>query len=172
MKNNLYQLNKSLKTLYTVFLIVLSIGVGLGIIYIYLTTSMTPEGTEIRYAGDEQTSDFDNNIDVQENFPKSFTDLVSHAHSHVIQFSLIFFLTALLFEKNSIIKGKWKRFCMIEGFISILFTFGGFFLIRFIDRSFSYLVIFSSTIMYLTFYFMVFICLYELIFKKKIIKGE
>ena len=166
MTKNLYELNSSLKTLLICFLVVLSIGVALGILYIYLTTSMTIEGTEIRYAGDIVADEYDPEIDVLENYPKSFTELVSHAHKHVVQFTFIFFLTALIFERNSIVSGKLKRFLMIEGFISIILTFGGFFLIRFLSRDFSYLVIFSSTFMYLTFYLMVSICLHELFFKK------
>ena len=138
----------------------------MGMAYIYLTTSMTIDGTETRYAGDNMPEDFDPDIDVLENPPKSALELVSHAHNHIIMFSFIFFLTALIFERNSIIRGKWKRLLMIEAFASILITFGGFFLIRFLDRSFSYLVITSSSIMYLSFYIMVCICLYELIFIK------
>ena len=171
MSKNLYELNSSLKTLLTCFLIVLSIGVALGILYIYLTTSMTIEGTETRYAGDIVEKDYDPDIDVLENYPKSFTELVSHAHKHVVQFTFIFFLTALIFERNSIVSGKLKRFLMIEGFGSIILTFGGFFLIRFLSRDFSYLVIFSSTFMYLTFYTMVIFCLYELFFKKPKIRS-
>ena len=166
MTKNLYELNSSLKTLLICFLVVLSIGVALGILYIYLTTSMTIEGTEIRYAGDIVADEYDPEIDVLENYPKSFTELVSHAHKHVVQFTFIFFLTALIFERNSIVSGKLKRFLMIEGFISIILTFGGFFLIRFLSRDFSYLVIFSSSLMYLTFFLMVSFCLYELFFKK------
>lgn len=166
MTKNLYELNSSLKTLLICFLVVLSIGVALGILYIYLTTSMTIEGTEIRYAGDIVADEYDPEIDVLENYPKSFTELVSHAHKHVVQFTFIFFLTALIFERNSIVSGKLKRFLMIEGFISIILTFGGFFLIRYLSRDFSYLVIFSSTLMYVTFYLMVSFCLYELFFKK------
>ncbi len=166
MENKLYQLNKNLKALCISFLIVLSIGVGMGMIYIYFTTSMTIEGTETRYAGDNTPDGFDPEIDVLENPPKSALELVSHAHSHIISFSFIFFLTAWIFEKNSIITGKWKRILMIEAFASILLTFGGFFLIRFIDRGFSYLVIGSSSIMYISFYIMVLVCLYELIFIK------
>ena len=166
MESNLYQLNKNLKALYISFLIVLSIGVTMGMVYIYLTTSMSIEGTEVRYAGDSEPEDFDPDIDVLENSPKSALELVSHAHSHIVSFSFIFFLTALIFEKNSIVTGKLKRFLMIEAFISIILTFGGFFLIRFIDRGFSYLVIASSSLMYLSFYVMVLICLYELIFIK------
>ena len=166
MTKNLYEINSSLKTLLICFLVVLSIGVALGILYIYLTTSMTIEGTEIRYAGDIVSDEYDPEIDVLENYPKSFTELVSHAHKHVVQFTFIFFLTALIFERNSIVSGKLKRFLMIEGFISIILTFGGFFLIRFLSRDFSYLVIFSSSLMYLTFFLMVSFCLYELFFKK------
>ena len=127
---------------------------------------MSIEGTEVRYAGDSEPEDFDPDIDVLENPPKSALELVSHAHSHIVSFSFIFFLTALIFERNSIVTGKLKRFLMIEAFISIILTFGGFFLIRFIDRGFSYLVIASSSLMYLSFYVMVLICLYELIFIK------
>tara|TARA_B100000131_G_scaffold321768_1_gene373633 strand:+ start:82 stop:597 length:516 start_codon:yes stop_codon:yes gene_type:complete len=166
MESRLYQLNKNIKALCISFLIVLSIGVTMGMIYIYLTTSMTIDGTEVRYAGDNIPENFDPDIDVLENHPKSILELVSHAHSHIISFAFIFFLTALIFEKTSIITGKWKRALMIEAFISIILTFGGFFLIRFIDRSFSYLVITSSTIMYLSFYIMIGVCLYELIFVK------
>tara|TARA_Y100001968_G_scaffold273810_1_gene266641 strand:- start:80 stop:517 length:438 start_codon:yes stop_codon:yes gene_type:complete len=145
----------------------------MGMIYIYLTTSMTIDGTEVRYAGDKIPENFDPDIDILENHPKSVLELVSHAHNHIIMFSFIFFLTALIFERNSIIKGKWKRLLMIEAFASILITFGGFFLIRFLDRSFSYLVITSSSIMYLSFYIMVGICLYELIFiKNQTLEGE
>ena len=173
MESRLYQLNKNLKALCISFLIVLSIGVAMGMAYIYLTTSMTIDGTETRYAGDNMPEDFDPDIDVLENPPKSTLELVSHAHNHIIMFSFIFFLTALIFERNSIIRGKWKRVLMIEAFSSILITFGGFFLIRFLDRSFSYLVITSSSIMYLSFYIMVCICLYELIFiKNQKLEGE
>ena len=91
MPNNLYQLNKNLKALYLSFLIVLSIGVGMGMIYIYLTTSMTIDGTETRYAGDNMPNDFDPDIDVLENPPKSALELVSHAHSHIIIFISYFF---------------------------------------------------------------------------------
>ena len=73
MTKNLYELNSSLKTLLICFLVVLSIGVALGILYIYLTTSMTIEGTEIRYAGDIVADEYDTEIDVLENYPKSFS---------------------------------------------------------------------------------------------------
>ena len=89
MPNNLYQLNKNLKALYLSFLIVLSIGVGMGMIYIYLTTSMTIDGTETRYAGDNIPDNFDPDIDVLENSPKGFLELVSHAHNHIVSFSFI-----------------------------------------------------------------------------------
>ena len=63
MESRLYQLNKNLKALCISFLIVLSIGVAMGMAYIYLTTSMTIDGTETRYAGDNMPEDFDPDID-------------------------------------------------------------------------------------------------------------
>ena len=89
MRTKLYQLNKNLKALYISFLIVLSIGVTMGMVYIYLTTSMSVQGTETRYAGDSEPEDFDPDIDVLENPPKSALELVSHAHSHIVSFSFI-----------------------------------------------------------------------------------
>lgn len=166
MNKKLYELDNTKKILLACFLIVLSIGVGLGILYVYLTTSMTVEGTEVRYAGDLLGDNYNDEVDILENYPKSFTELVSHSHNHIVQFTFIFFLTALIFERNSIISGYLKRFLMIEGFGSIILTFGGFFLIRFLSRNFSYLVMSSSFLMYLTFYTMVSICLYEIFFKK------
>ena len=51
MKTNLNQLNKALKILLISYLIVLGIGVTTGLIYIYLTTSMSPSGTVEQYIG-------------------------------------------------------------------------------------------------------------------------
>ena len=53
-----------------------------------------------------------------------------------------FVLAPLLFTHsfNSLIKGFWKSFLIIEPFISIIITFGGFFIIRFVNTDFSYII--------------------------------
>ena len=53
MQIKLNQLNKKIKLLLSSYLIVLGIGVTTGLVYIYLTTSMTPSGTVEQYIGTE-----------------------------------------------------------------------------------------------------------------------
>ena len=72
----------------------------------------------------------------------------------------------VIFYFNSIINGKLKTFLMIEPFISTIITFLSLWLIRFINTSFAYLVILSSTLMYLCWFVMIGIAMYELILKK------
>ena len=154
MNNNLSSLNNMLKGLIAVYLVVLSIGVGLGLTYIYMTTNMTPHGMSEQYLG--------NDNDWEPQLPKTVMDLVSHSHDHIVFFSIIFFTLGLIFSMTSVINGFWKIFLIFEPFLSILVTFSGFFIIRFINPYFSYIVIISSVLMYACFYIMVLLILYEL----------
>jgi len=154
MKNTLSSLDKSIKILIGLYLIVSTIGVSLGLSYVYLTTQMTPVGMAEQYLG--------NSNDWAPKLPKTFIDLISHTHDHVVVFSIIFFILGLIFSLNSILKGFWKLFLMFEPFLSIVVTFGGFFVLRFVNGDFAYIIIISSLMMYACFYIMVFISLYEL----------
>ena len=87
-------------------------------------------------------------------------------HNHIISFALIFFLIGIIFYFNTIITGKIKFFLLIEPLISTIFTFSSLWGIRFIDKSFILITILSSSILYLSFYFIVLILLYELLIKK------
>ena len=154
MISTLSSLEKPIKTLIALYLIVSSIGVSLGLSYVYLTTEMSPSGISDRYLGSDS--------DWEPRLPKTFIDLVSHTHSHVVIFSIIFFILGALFSLNSIVKGAWKSFLMFEPFFSIVITFGGFFVLRLLGGLFSYVIIISSLLMYFCFYAMVFILLYDL----------
>ncbi len=159
MKNKLNQLNKNLKFLLASYLIVLGIGVTTGIIYVGITTSMTPGGTIEQYRG--------NDDDWEPKQTKEFVDLISHAHQHIITFSFIFLSIGLIFIRNSIIKNPLKLFLIIEPFFSIIITFGGFFILRYLTPNFVYIIIISSTLMYACFYIMMFISLYDLLIKNE-----
>jgi hypothetical protein len=87
-------------------------------------------------------------------------------HTHIIAFALIFVLLGGLFYYNSIISATWKNVLMIEPLLATLVTFGSIWGIRFIHPAFSYLTILSGSLMYLSFYTMTTILLYDLIFKK------
>ena len=159
MKNKLNQLNKNLKFLLASYLLVLGIGVTTGIIYVGITTSMTLEGTIEQYTG--------NDDDWEPKQTKEFVDLISHAHQHIITFSFIFLSIGLIFIRNSIIKNPLKLFLIIEPFFSIIITFGGFFILRYLTPNFVYIIIISSTLMYACFYIMMFISLYDLLIKNE-----
>ena len=156
---NLKTIDKNLKKLLIYYLVTLGTGFSLGVLYIYLNSEFSSSGMIDQYLG--------NNDEWAPKLPKTLQDLVSHTHEHITMFAIIFLSLALIFLYNNTIKGFWKRFLMLEPFVSIVITFGGFFVIRYITTSFSYVIIISSLMMYICFYIMLFVCLYELIFLNK-----
>ena len=155
----LQTLDKNLKKLLIYYLITLGIGFSLGVLYVYLNSELSSSGMIEQYLG--------NNDEWAPKLPKTLQDLVSHTHEHITMFAIIFLSLALIFAYNNTIKGFWKRFLMLEPFVSIIITFGGFFVIRYITTNFSYIIMITSSIMYICFYIMLFVCLYELILLNK-----
>ena len=141
------------------YLITLGIGFSLGVLYVYLNSEFSSTGMLEQYLG--------NNDEWNPKLPKTLIDLVSHTHEHITMFSIIFLSLGAIFSYNSVITGFWEKFLMLEPFISIILTFGGFFIIRYISINFSYIIMISSTLMYLCFYVMLIVSLYELIFLNK-----
>ena len=161
-KISLYQLPKGMKILILLTVLNLTIGVGIGLYYVANTTHLSPEGTTEQFRG----SSVDNNFDIPEKFPKPISELLTTTHNHIISMTFIFFILGGIFYLNSIITGYWKSFFIAEPFFSILATFGGIWLIRFIHSSFSYLVMVSGILMYLSFFIMAGTIIYELSSKK------
>ncbi len=160
----LHQLDSYLKLFLVTFLCVMTIGVTIGLIYVQKTTNISTKGTIHRYAGSESTDE----IGIPEHYPKPISDMLMTTHNHIISFSMIFGLIGFMFYFNSIISGKWKFFLMIEPLISTILTFGSIWGIRFFSPSFAYITIISGLVMYVVFYLMVVIMLYELLlFHKK-----
>ena len=161
-KISLYQLPKGIKILILLTVLNLTVGVGIGLYYVSNTTHLSPEGTAEQFRG----SSVDNNFDIPEKFPKPTSELLTTTHNHIISMTFIFFIMGGIFYFNSIITGFWKSFFIAEPFFSILATFGGIWLIRFIHSSFSYLVMVSGILMYLSFFIMAGTIIYELSSKK------
>ena len=155
----LQTLDKNLKKILIYYLITLGVGFSLGVLYVYLNSEFSSSGMIEQYLG--------NNDEWKPKLPKTLQDLVSHTHEHITMFSIIFLSLGLIFLYNNTIKGFWKRFLMLEPFVSIIITFGGFFMIRYVTTSFSYIIMISSLLMYICFYVMLFISLYELIVSNK-----
>jgi len=161
MEIKLFQLDKALKTFLATFIVVLTIGVSIGVIYLKFTTKMTSSGTVERYNGSNE-----NEFEIAESYPKPISEMLITTHSHVIIFAIIFVAIGFIFYFNSIINGFWKQFLIIEPLVSTIITFSSIWGIRYIHKSFVYITIISAILMYVSFYIMSLIALYELIFKK------
>lgn len=159
----LYQWPGQLKLLVITFVIVLSIGVTTGLIYVGLTTGMNPVGTSEHYSGSEAPDDFD----IPEKYPQSLEHMLLTTHTHIISFAIIFIFLGGLFYFTSILGDGWKIFFMIEPLISTLVTFGSIWGIRYIHSGFSFVTMVSGILMYTSFYFMVSIIAWEITFKKE-----
>ena len=163
MNIELYRLEKNLKRFLSAFLIVLTIGVTVGIVYLNYTTNTTPSGAIERYNGSQQ-GELDE-FEIAESYPKQINELLLTTHNHVISFALIFGLIGIVFYFNSVIVGFWKNFLIIEPLVSTVITFSSIWGIRYIHEGFVYLTVISALLMYVSFYIMAAIALYELNFK-------
>ena len=154
-KLKLNQLDKNIKSLILVYLITLGVGMTFGLGYVYLTSEMNPSGMVEQYLG--------NDDEWEPKLPKTIIDLESNAHDHITMFSIIFLSIGLIFNQNSVVEGLWKKILMIEPFFSIIITFTGFFILRYITSQFAYIIMLSSGLMYICFYTMLFISIYDLL---------
>jgi|TARA_B110001454_G_scaffold218955_1_gene248799 hypothetical protein len=157
----LNKLERGVRYLIAAFLIVLTIGVTVGIVYVYTTAGIKAQTMADHYYG-SSAEDFD----IPEKYPKTFEGMLLTTHTHVISFSIIFFLIGTIFHFNSIISGTWKYILTMEPFFATVITFSSLWGIRYIHQGFSYITIFSGVLMYLSFYFLVLVLLYDLILRK------
>lgn len=153
MKIVLSELDQTLKSFISAYLVVLVIGVSLGLYFLNHTTNMTPEGTVQRFRGTEISGQEE--FDIPESYPRPITEMLVTTHNHVLGFSFIFGSVGIIFYFTNLIKGFWKKFLLIEPFISIVLSFGSIWLLRYVDSSFVYITVASAILMYLSFYIMV-----------------
>ena len=136
----LYEFPGILKVLCFFTVLNLTIGVGVGLYYIGYTMHFSASGTSEHYRGSKVEDDFD----IPDKYPKPIAELLNTTHNHVISMTFIFLIISLIFFFNSIITGVFKSILIVEPFISILITFGGIWMIRFIHPDFSSFIIRSD----------------------------
>ena len=158
----LHQLPVKLKLLLLLTVVNLTVGVGIGLYYVANTTELTPAGTAEHFSGSEIDAEFA----IPEKYPKPVSELLITTHNHILSLTLIFLVIGGIFYFNSSITGGLKTILIAELFISILTTFGGIWIIRFVHPAFSYLVIISGILMYGCYFIMAGVLLYELGLKK------
>jgi hypothetical protein len=162
MNLKLYQFPTQLKKLILALLFSLTFGICIGLGFLYYTTSYSPQRAIERYNGSKAGDEFE----IVENYPKPISEIFITTHNHVIAFTLIFTVVAIIFYFSSVLNGVWKTFLLIEPFISIVISFGSLWLMRFVNPNFVYLMALSSSMIYLSYFTMLSLITYEIIFKK------
>ena len=157
----IYNLPGELRNLIILFVIVLSTGYFVGVMFIDHTSSLNPKGIQDNYLGNEVTEPTD-----VIKFKKSTYQMFNLIHTHVISMAIIFFIMGLLLsitEMNKYLKG----FLIIEPFFSIIVTFFGIYYLWTGVLWMKYLIFISSILMTFVFFISAFIVLYQSIFIKK-----
>lgn len=164
MQKKLCQLDRSLKNLLLMFVLTLTIGVFIGIVYLGETTHLSPSGTIERWNGSQVEQD--SNFDIPSQYAKSHSEMLMTTHNHILSFSLIFIAIGSLFYFNSTIVGFWRNFLMLEPFISTVVTFTSIWAMRFIDENFVIVILISAILLYCSYFIMAGVCIYDLTFRK------
>lgn len=155
----LYTFPKEIKLLIGAFLIVLSIGFYLGLLFVEETSSIEPDGIEEQYLGNEAIVD----APVMK-FKKSPKEMLTLVHTHILSMSIIFFLIGIILATTRL-NTKVKLFLILEPFASVLLTFGGIYLLWTGLTWFKYIVMFSGILMTVTYTVSVFIIFKQLLSK-------
>jgi hypothetical protein len=146
-----------LRMLITAFLVVLTAGYALGIFFVEHTTSGTPGGVSGEFRGTEADASA-----MELKFEKSPREMYTLVHNHVLSLSLLFFCVGAIFNFSSYPGPPWKTLLMAEPFVAIVTTFGGLWLLRFVDPGFVWLVIPSGFSMAACYILMVILIMKEL----------
>ncbi len=153
LKGLIYQFPKEIKLLIVAFICTLSIGFYSGISFVRSTTDANPNGIEQRYLGNE-----DDENATKMMFKKSEGEIMTTVHSHILSLSVIFFMVSLLLATTDIPQ-KLKLFLMIEPFFSLVFTFGGIYLLWKDIHFMKYVIMISGFFMTATYTASIFIIL-------------
>jgi hypothetical protein len=151
---------KYVKLFIASFVVVLSIGYSTGLLFVRQTQSVSPDGIEQNYLGNEDIE----NVKVMK-FEKGAREMLTIIHTHILSMSVLFFFLGGLLAMTSIPK-RWKAFLMIEPFFSILITFGGIYFMWMGVIWLKYIVMLSGVLMTLAYFVSAGVVLYEC-FKNK-----
>jgi hypothetical protein len=164
LNGSLHTFPNEIKLLIGVFIIVLSIGFYSGLLFVGETSSVQPNGIEEQYLGNET----DENATVMK-FKKSEQEMLTLVHNHVLSMGVIFFLVGLILYTTNLNK-RLKLFLMIEPFFSVIFTFGGIYLLWTGILWMKYIIMISGSLMVLSFTMSVVITFKELFKTKRLNK--
>lgn len=137
--------------------IVQLVGYTTSLLFIHHTTGMTPSGVTARYRGSDAEA-----AEAAMQFPKSFAEMLTITHTHLLSMAVIFVISGLGLAFCSRPSERWRRVLIAEPFLALLVSFAAMWLMRYVDGRFSWLLALSSGVMAVTFYLQSFLILQEL----------
>lgn len=148
---------KSVRTVARWITIVQLVGYTTSLLFIHHTTGMTPGGVAARYRGSSPDAG-----DAAMQFSKSFAEMLTITHTHLLSMAVIFVFSGLALALCSRPSERWRQVLIAEPFGALLVSFMAMWLMRYVDARFSWLLSLSSAIMAATFYVQSFFILREL----------
>jgi len=146
-----------LRTLARWVTIVQLVGYTTSLVFVWHTTRLVPPGVAARYRGvDPETTQ------AEMQFPKSFAQMLTITHTHLLSMAVIFLLTGLGVALCARLSERWKRWLIAEPFVALLVSFSAMWLMRYGDARFSWLLEASSAVLAVTFYVQSYLILREL----------
>lgn len=133
----------AIKKLILMFVGVTFIGVVIGGIFIEVTTHLTPQGVVEQYKGISE-----DRVEQAEElkFPKPLKEMLTTTHNHILGLSSLFVIVGFLYLMVG--KQDWLRISIaVEPLLSLILTFGGLWVVRYLWSPFVYIVILSGTLM-------------------------
>ncbi len=134
----LHALAKPQKLLLTSFLLLLTVGYAVGLLFVELQTSMRPDGIQKQFLGAPEGGD-----GAELAFEKSPREMLVFLHNHLLGLSLIFLAVGGILSMAAGVHDRLKTLLIVEPFVAILTTFGGIALTRFVSPAWSWLVMIS-----------------------------
>lgn len=154
---------QSLKKLVFTFVLVAFIGVVVGGVMIEVTTHLTPQGVVEQYKGISKSK-----IEPSEElkFPKPLKEMLITTHNHILGLSSLFVIVGFLYLATG--KNTWLQISIaVEPLISLILTFGGLWVMRYLWSPFVYIVIISGALMIGTYAWMSIVVMKACLFKQK-----
>jgi hypothetical protein len=149
--------NSTLRTFLTSFLVVLTAGYAVGLLFIDHTTSLTTDGIEQQFLGTPESATME-----ELRYAKSAHEMFVFLHNHILSLALVFLVLGGIFFFSSVTSTRWKTFLMVEPFGAIITTFGGMVLVRYVSPLYTWLVLLSGISLACCYTAMVLLILWEL----------
>lgn len=115
------------------------VGYTFSLVFVYHTTRMSASGVATRYRGGDPDA-----AEGAMQFPKSFAEMLTNTHNHVLSMAAIFAISGLALALCSRPSPRWRRLLIAEPFAAIIVSFTAMWLMRYVEPAFSWLLVFSS----------------------------